>query len=239
MKKTFKDFRLSVEDGSLNEGEIIGIVGENGIGKTTFVKLLAGAEKEDNETNVFNMRMSYKPQDFDAEHVRVKEFFKGVNQEILMSELWFKLKINEIEELFLDELNTGTLQKIMIAKALSTDAEIYLLDEPSAFLDVEERINVAKIIQSIIAKRKKVAFVVDHDILFVDFISDKIIVFDGKPGEEGFCTKPKDKKGGMNQFLKILDVTYRKDLKSGRPRVNKLNSAKDKEQKAEGNYYIY
>jgi ATP-binding cassette subfamily E protein 1 len=201
--------------------------------------LLAGEEKSDKGDNDFNRKIAYKPQDIEAEHIRVRDLFKEINKEILMSELWFKLKINEIENMYLDELNTGTLQKVLVAKTLATDAELYILDEPSAFLDVEERLNIAKIIQTIIAKRRKTAFVVDHDILFIDFISDKLIVFSGEPGVSGVCTKPKDKKTGMNEFLKILNVTYRKDLKSSRPRVNKLDSAKDKEQKKIGNYYIY
>ncbi len=240
MTKTFTDFSLEAESGDIYEGEIVGIIGENGIGKTTFIKLLTGDEYSDDKNNsTLNKTMAYKPQDIYSEHIKVKDFFKNTNTELLMSEIWFKLKINEIEDLYLDELNTGTLQKIWIAKILATNADLYLLDEPSAFLDVEEKLNIAKIVQSIIAKRKKAAFIVDHDILFIDFISDKLLVFDGEPGKNGFCTKPKEKKAGMNEFLKILNITYRKDAKSGRPRVNKFDSAKDKEQKRSSNYYIY
>ena len=240
LKKTFKSFEMDSEPGELFVGDVIGILGENGIGKTTFIKLLANVEIPDNTKLDFNMKIAYKPQSLmliENKDLTVREYLKNTNQEILKTELWGKLSLERISNYKLGDLNGGDLQKVFVAKALAEDADIYLLDEPSAFLDVEERLNVAKAIRNIILKRKKVVFVVDHDILFIDYISDKIMVFEGTPGIKGFASKPLNKKEGMNKFLKMIDITYRKDPQTKRPRINKKGSVKDNEQKSTGNYY--
>jgi len=242
LKKEFPDFKMVVSGGKLYSGDVIGILGENGIGKTTFVKIIAGLEKATGEKFLTPLKISYKPQSLlliQDGNKTVREYLKDVNQETLAAELWTKLNLETIKDYKLSELNGGDLQKVFVSKALATDADIYLIDEPSAFLDVEERLNVAKAIRNLIYKKGKVGFVVDHDILFIDYISDKIVVFEGQPGKEGLAREPTDKINGMNKFLKILDVTYRQDPTSHRPRVNKLDSTKDKEQKKSGNYYIY
>lgn len=59
----------------------------------------------------------------------------------------------------------------------------------------------------------------------------RVIVFSGTPGEHCVVGKPEDLRSGMNTFLKSLDVTYR-------PRINKLNSVLDREQKMNGNYFF-
>ncbi len=241
LKKQFVGFEFSADAGEIYSGEVIGILGENGIGKSTFVKLIAGLEKPDNTTFFNDLQISYKPQSLKLEdkNITVMELLKNTNQELLQTELWGKLNLEKIKDYKLSELNGGDLQKVFISKCLATDADIYLIDEPSAFLDVEERLNVAKAIRNIIYKRKKAGFIVDHDILFIDYISDKVLVFEGIPAKRGFAHQPENKINGMNKFLKLLNITYRKDPNSKRPRVNKLDSTKDKEQKISGNYYIY
>ena len=81
-----------------------------------------------------------------------------------------------------------------------------------------------------------------HSLLFCNgrnkfFISDSLIVFEGVPGVEGFSTPPQDLRTGMNAFLKKMDITFRRDPSTGRPRVNKKGSNLDSFQKSIGEYY--
>ena len=125
----------------------------------------------------------------------------------------------------------------MIAGVLAKEADLYLLDEPSAYLSVEDRLTAAKIIRRVVQGRKKSGFVVEHDIVFQDYVSDSIMVFLGKSGHYGKAYSPTDIEKGMNIFLSNLKITFRRDRVTGRPRVNKPNSKLDKEQKRTGKYY--
>ncbi len=239
LKKRLGDFELEVEPGELKEGEIIGILGENGTGKTTFVKLLAGVLTPDEGVVQTNMRISYKPQYINLPDVPVWQLFRGddIDQEFLETELKRALNLEDIWESNASELSGGERQRVAIALCLAKDADIYLLDEPSAFLDVEQRLIVSKLIKRAVANRKRAGFVVEHDIMMVDYVSDRLIVFSGEPGRRGHATRPLGMREGMNTFLRSIGITFRRDPSTGRPRVNKPGSQKDVEQKKRGEYY--
>ncbi|MEM1798290.1 MAG: hypothetical protein QXX87_03615, partial [Candidatus Jordarchaeales archaeon] len=129
------------------------------------------------------------------------------------------------------------LQRVAIAACLARDADVYLIDEPSAFLSVEQRLNMARVVRRVIEKSEATAFVVEHDVVLVDAISDSLMVFTGKPGVFGVAHKPVDLKTGMNSFLEQMGITFRRDPRTGRPRVNKEGSRLDKIQKARSMYY--
>jgi len=126
---------------------------------------------------------------------------------------------------------------VLIACALGKEHEILFLDEPSAFLDVEQRLRVAKLIRSHVENRETAAFVVDHDLQLIDSISDRLMVFEGERGVSGEGRSPSSLDEGMNRFLKTLDITFRRDPQTGRARANKPDSQKDREQKESGKYY--
>jgi len=148
-----------------------------------------------------------------------------------------RLDLSHLLKRKLSELSGGELQRVAIAECLSRDADVYLLDEPSAHLDVEQRLNVAKILRDVIKKKEASAFVIDHDLLFIDYLSDKLLVFLGSAGLNGETNGPVEMKKGMNLFLKDLGITFRRDKDTKRPRANKLGSQKDEEQKNAGEYY--
>ena len=240
LEKKFKAFALKTEAGELKEGEVIGVLGPNAIGKTTFVKMLAGVLKADKGKVDFKGTVAYKPQYLTPEKGKtVRELLsgKGLDQEFYKNELRRRLDIDILEESELDKLSGGELQRAAVAFTLSQEADIYLLDEPSAFLDIEQRLHAANAIRNLADKKGKVVMVVDHDILFQDYVSDRLMVFEGEPGKKGLAGKAVSMKEGMNRFLKMQDVTYRRDPQTGRPRANKPGSVKDQEQKKSGNYY--
>lgn len=239
--KSLRNFSLFTESGSIHKGEVIGIIGPNSIGKTTFIKLLAGELKPDKGESLPSMKLSYKPQSIrlqdEEKYMSVNDYIEKMDVNKDSKRIMELLGINNLLERSIATLSGGELQSLSIAISLSIDCDIILLDEPSAFLDVEQRLRVAKIIRNIAEEKEIPFFVVDHDLLFIDVISDRVIIFSGRPGKIGFCSKPKELKNGMNQFLKTIGITYRRDPVTGRPRINKPGSKKDREQKERGEYY--
>jgi len=230
LEKHYENFDLTVEEGTLYKPETVGILGPNATGKTTFVKMLAGEEKPDNTKLDLNISLSYKPQ-------YIKVSTKLVKNLAIKEELVEKMRIRHLLERGLHELSGGELQKVIISECLSRDAQVYLLDEPSAYLDVEERLAFAKYIKRFAAEKDVSILVVDHDILLVDYLSDEILVFGGEGGKHGHAEKLTDLRAAMNSFLAKMNVTFRRDPDSKRPRANKDGSVKDREQKASGEYY--
>jgi len=237
LEKKYPGFTLKAAEGSIRDGEIIGILGPNATGKTTFVKLLAGVEKPDIGERPTGIKVSYKPQYLRPPTGKVKDVVEEFDiDEDVFFELQRDLSLEKFLEKECAKLSGGELQRLAITIALSQNATFYLLDEPSAFLDIEERLVLAKVIKKRIGEGKA-AFIVDHDIVFLDNISDRLIVFEGTPAVEGNASTQLPKRDGMNKFLKLIGITMRRDKDTLRPRINKPDSVLDREQKENGAYY--
>ena len=243
LKKRLGNFELITSEGQIHQGEVIGVVGPNATGKTTFVKMLAGVLDPDEGWISAEAKVSYKPQ-------YIKPDFEGTVYELLLSTIegfqddnFFKieiahpLRLKDLYEKEVQSLSGGELQRVAIALCLGRDADIYLLDEPSAYLDAEERMNASKVIKRVMDKSGKSAMVVDHDVYLIDMVSDRIMVFSGEPGVKGIGEGPFHMRDGMNRFLKNVGITFRRDNDTKRPRINKLDSRLDREQKSKGEYY--
>jgi len=243
LEKKFPSFSLTVEPGRVRKGEVLGIMGANALGKTTLMKMIAGTEKPDFGEVDKKIKIAYKPQylqnDIDVEVVALLDKanespIEGSQEE---EQIVDPLKIKKLYNKSIKNLSGGELQKVAVISCLLQKVDLYALDEPSAFLDVEDRIAVAKFLQKFVRSFGKSAIVIDHDIQLMDLVSDHMVIFEGEPGLKGHATVPLPKIEAMNRFLKSLDMTFRRDERSLRPRVNKLESRLDKEQKVSGNFY--
>lgn len=236
-EKNFGSFKLKTEKGSLYQGEIIGILGPNGIGKTTFVNMLAGALKPD-KGEALGMKLSYKPQRLalaaEEKNIFVKEYIGNIAS---IQNAIHLLNVDRLMERQIGRLSGGELQAVFICSALAKDHDILLLDEPSAFLDVEQRLALAKVLDEWTKNRGVAGFVVDHDLQVIDAVSNRLMVFDGQAAVSGFGHAPEDLKSGMNMFLEKMGITFRRDKSTHRPRVNKPGSVLDVEQKQKARFY--
>ncbi|EFX01682.1 rnase l inhibitor of the ABC [Grosmannia clavigera kw1407] len=244
MEKTMGNFKLDIDSGDFTDSEILVLMGENGTGKTTFCRLLAGALKPDGTRRVPEMKISMKPQTitpkFDGTVRQL--FFKKIRPAFLspqfQTDVVKPLKLDDFIDQEVKNLSGGELQRVAIVLALGLPADIYLIDEPSAYLDSEQRIICARVIKRFIMHAKKTAFIVEHDFIMATYLADRVIVFDGQPGIHSHANEPESLLTGCNTFLKNLDVSFRRDPVNYRPRINKANSQLDQEQKAAGNYFF-
>lgn len=245
LEKQLGEFKLTSGEGAVHRSEVVGVVGSNGTGKSTMIKILAGEHEYDAGWVTAEAKISYKPQHIDVD-------IDGSVQLWLDSELgprWRsgEFNVNVIKALGIDQLlpkrvkklSGGERQAVSIALCLGREADLYLLDEPSAHLDANARMEAAKAIRRTMEANEKSAFVIDHDVYFIDIVSDSLLVFEGQGGVEGRATGPYRLREGMNRFLAGVDVTFRRDHDSRRPRINKNESRKDREQRTSGDYYSY
>ena len=243
LNKAYPAFSLAVGEGMINRGTILGVVGANALGKTTFLKKLAGEEEPTKGTVHVDAKVAYKPQYLSSEFDgTVDEFFMSTlgtkySDPILQDNLVAPLRLEKLLARKMEELSGGELQKVAIVATMAQETEVYALDEPSAFLDVEDRFVVARAINRMVKARGKAAVIIDHDLQVVDIVADRLLVFTGEPGVSGEATSPLTKEDGMNEFLKKVGLTYRRDVSTGRPRVNKPGSKLDRDQKEKGTYY--
>ncbi|MFC6615135.1 ribosome biogenesis/translation initiation ATPase RLI [Halopenitus salinus] len=236
------EFDLDVEGGTIYESEVLGIVGPNGIGKSTLAKLFAGSLEPDDGELDFALDIAYKPQYIEIDrHMRVDAFLSSITDRVGSSywntEIADPLQLDRIMEQNLTDLSGGERQRVAIAACLSEDADLYLLDEPSAHLDVEQRVRATTAIRRYAENHDATVLVIDHDIYMIDLLADRLMVFDGEPAHHGHAKPPQEMRAGMNDFLSDLDITFRRDERTGRPRINKPDSQKDREQKRTGEYY--
>lgn len=251
-------FILHVEAGNFSDSEIVVMLGENGTGKTTFIRMMAGLLKSDEAAaaeeagdldlaaslGVPALNVSYKPQ-------KIAPKFLGTVRQLLhkkvrdmyihpqfVTDVMKPMSMEAIIDNGVQNLSGGELQRVAIVLCLGTPADIYLVDEPSAYLDSEQRIAASKVIKRFIMHSKKTAFVVEHDFIMATYLADRVIVYDGVPGVETCAHCPQALIPGMNTFLKQLNISFRRDPTNFRPRINKMDSIKDKEQKTSGNYFF-
>jgi ATP-binding cassette subfamily E protein 1 len=243
LTKSFPSFKLHVAGGKIRRGGIIGIIGANALGKTTFMRMLAGVDKPDSGKIDIGATISYKPQylnqdyDGDVRSLMYTAYMNPIEGSSVEQQIIIPLGVKKLFEKNVKNLSGGELQKVAVAASLLRQADIYALDEPSAFLDAEDRIAVAKFLQRFVRAQGKSAIIIDHDIQLIDLVADSLVIFEGQQGVEGSATEPIKKEEGMNRFLKALSITYRRDETTGRPRVNKEGGRLDREQKESGNYY--
>ncbi len=236
------EFALTVEAGAIRENEVLGVVGPNGIGKTTFAQLLAGRLEPDEGALDDHLDIAYKPQYIEIDQpMRVDAFLSSITSDFGSSywttEIADPLGLEALFEQTLTDLSGGERQRVAIGACLSEDADLYVLDEPSAHLDVEQRVLATSAIRRYAENHDATALVIDHDIYMIDLLADRLLVFDGDPAAVGRAGKPMGMREGMNEFLSNLGITFRRDERTNRPRINKPGSQLDREQKSAGEYY--
>ncbi|XP_065838260.1 ATP-binding cassette sub-family E member 1-like isoform X2 [Oscarella lobularis] len=242
--KRGESFQLTVKPGEFTDSEIVVMLGENGTGKTTMIRLLAGHLKPDSGGEVPRLMVSFKPQ-------KISPKFDGTVRQLLhakirdsyihpqfIADVMKPMLIESIMDQEVRYLSGGELQRVALTLCLGTPADVYLIDEPSAYLDSEQRLHAAKVIKRFILHAKKTAFVVEHDFIMATYLADRVIVFDGTPSMKTTANSPQTLLSGMNKFLELLEITFRRDPSNFRPRINKLNSVKDTEQKRSGNFFF-
>merc|ERR1711894_568841 len=191
-----------------------------------------------------SLNISYKPQ-------KISPKSQGTTRQLLhekirdayihpqfVTDVMRPMKMDDLMDQEVQNLSGGELQRVAMALCLGKPADVYLIDEPSAYLDSEQRLAAAKVIKRFTLHAKKTGFIVEHDFIMATYLADRVIVFEGQPSVNTKACSPQSLLTGMNKFLQQLEITFRRDPENYRPRINKMNSVKDAEQKTSGNYFF-
>lgn len=152
MNKTMGGFHLKVEPGQFSDSEILVLLGENGTGKTTFIRMMSGIlTPDEGNADIPTLHISYKPQKISPKHEKtvqsllhekIREFYIHPQ---FVADVMRPLKMDDLMDQEVQNLSGGELQRVALALCLGKPADVYLIDEPSAYLDSEQRLVAAKV----------------------------------------------------------------------------------------------
>ncbi|CAB4302886.1 unnamed protein product [Prunus armeniaca] len=196
MTKTLREFKLQVIEGEFTNSQIIVMLGENGSGKTTFMRMLVGLSKPDSGVEIPELHVSYKNQKINPKRAtKVKDLLlekirDSCTHPQFVTDVMKPLQIEQLMDQEITKLSGGELQRVALCVCLGKPADIYLMDEPSAYLDSEQHIVAAKVIKRFVLHTKKTAFVVEHDFIIATYLADKVIVYEGKSSVDCIANSP-------------------------------------------------
>ena len=237
---------------TLTKGKVTGLVGPNGIGKSTIMNILskslkpnfgdasssqnwseiATKIKDNNIRNHFaqDAKISYKKQ---VLRILFEKYQGKTINEILLpkkshpqyEQILDALDIVSIEDRYLKQCSGGELQRFSIANVLLTDAEVVLIDEPCTFLDVKKRIDLAEALQDL-KEEDKAFLVVDHDLAILDYMSDMVHLFYGEPSKFGIISRILNVKSGINTYLNGFIASDNTEFRENKIRFRKTVSGR-------------
>ena len=209
---------MSVEPGDFSDSEILVMLGENGTGKTTFIRMMAGKlDPDEGNADIPTLNISYKPQKISPKsektvqqmlHEKIRDAYVHPQ---FVADVMKPLNMQDLMDQEVQNLSGGELQRVALALCLGKPADVYLIDEPSAYLDSEQRLVAAKLIKRFILHAKKTGFIVEHDFIMATYLADRVIVFEGQPSVNTKACSPQSLLTGMNKFLQQLEITFRRD----------------------------
>lgn len=216
-------------------GQVLGLVGTNGIGKSTALKILGGKQKPNlgkydavpdwseilahfrgsELQNYFsrilenNLKAIIKPQYVDlipkSVKGRVIDIMTTKNEKDNMAWAMTELDLNHVADRQIELLSGGELQRFAIAVVAVQNADVYMFDEPSSYLDVKQRLQAARAIRTLVqgpgGLSDRYILVVEHDLAVLDYLSDYICCLYGTPSAYGVVTLPFSVREGINVFL--------------------------------------
>lgn len=186
----------------LKKGEILGVLGPNGSGKTTFVKclnrilepqqgeiMLMGKELRDMSKREIAGMVGFVPQASNGEMSapmvydvvlmgrRPHALWKFTeNDDEIVWKVMAQLDVDQLASRHIDELSSGQLQRVLIARAIAQEARVILLDEPTSNLDVKYQMDVMNLIQDIVGKGEVSACAIVHDLDLAMKYCDKVVL---------------------------------------------------------------
>lgn len=241
--ETAPGFDLIVEGGTVPScASVTIILGENGSGKTSFLKHL-------HETLGLSMAVKSQYPKFaqikkgcTVRMLLHKYATRAVTDSMFTSDVVRPLNIESIMDKDVCSLSGGEQQRLALTCCLAKECDLYILDEPSAMLDIEQRVNLSKVIKRYVYHNRKAVFMVEHDISVALAVSKevnaRVINFTRHGISSAGATHPHNMYDGMDMFLSSLGVTFRRNEKARRHRINRPGSSKDIEQKKAGKYFV-
>ncbi|MEE8402246.1 MAG: ribosome biogenesis/translation initiation ATPase RLI, partial [Candidatus Hydrothermarchaeaceae archaeon] len=223
-ENAFRLFRLPYP----RENSVTGIIGQNGIGKTTIAKILSGDiipnfgdfENSDKEAVIEyfsgvqfydyfralyggNLKAVHKPQYVDylprVVSGEVGKLLEKADERGNLRQIIHDLELGNTIDRNINEISGGELQRVAIAAAILREADVYIIDEPSSYLDVRQRLMVAGIIRDLAIEKR--VLVVEHDLIVLDYLADYISMMYGQVRAYGIVSHPRTVRQGINVYL--------------------------------------
>ncbi|HXQ91615.1 MAG TPA: ribosome biogenesis/translation initiation ATPase RLI, partial [Nitrososphaerales archaeon] len=223
---TYRLYKLPIP----KKNSVVGLVGKNGVGKSTALNILSGSlkpnmgeyenppsweeiidqfqgtELRSHFESIANgkLRVSIKPQ---AVYL-IPKVWTGTVRALLEKTAGSSRDLSEVADLLslkqsldktVSELSGGELQRTAVAVTYLKDADLYLFDEPSSYNDVFQRMNVSRAISEL--SKKAAVILVEHDLSFLDYLSDYIHILYGEPGVYGIVSSIQSARTGINELL--------------------------------------